>query len=144
MIHRKSLARSAAALALAFVCAGRSAAAVECWTGWGYFVEPGTHVYKSERFLISTAGAVVWRPGQTVALYILDEATGAIRQDLEPISVIPRNPRFSRQEGLPYVNGLAAVVGAPDDLAFGLSHIRPSVAGIERLDRFFRRACGLD
>ena len=123
---------------------GHPAAAVECWTGWGYFVEPATHVYKSERFLISTAGAVVWQPGLAVALYVLDDATGAIRKDLEPISVIPRNPRFSRQEGLPYVNGLATVVGSPDDLAFGLSHIRPSVAGIERLDRFFRRACGLD
>ncbi len=87
---------------------------------------------------------MVWQPGLAVALYVLDDATGAIRKDLEPISVIPRNPRFSRQEGLPYVNGLATVVGSPDDLAFGLSHIRPSVAGIERLDRFFRRACGLD
>ena len=32
--------------------------------------------------------------------------------------------------------------GSADVLAFGLSHIAPSVAGIARLDDFFRWACG--
>ncbi|MCG8354749.1 MAG: hypothetical protein MI920_04175 [Kiloniellales bacterium] len=120
------------------------ALAVECWTGWGYVVEAGSHAFKSERFLIVTAGPVAWSAGYPVELHVLDDRTGGRREDLAPLTVVPANPRFSRQQGLDYVNGIAAIVGSADQLAFGLSHIRPSVSGIERLDAFYRQACGLD
>lgn len=118
--------------------------ATECWSGWGYWVEPGTHVYKSDRILLVTKGSAVWMQGQPVTFYLLDETKGGIRPDAAPIKALPGMLRFSQKQRLQHVTGLAAVEGKSDHLAFGMSHIVQLVKGIEKLDSFYRWACGLE
>ena len=118
--------------------------ATECWSGWGYWVEPGTHAYKSNRILLVTKGSAVWTYGQPVTFYRLDETKGGIRPDEPPLKAFLGQLRFSQKQRLQYVTGLAAVEGKSDHLAFGMSHIVQLVKGIEKLDSFYRWACGLD
>ena len=133
-----------ALLALFPLALPTSARATECWSGWGYWVEPGTHVYKSNRILLVTKGSAVWMQGQPVTFYLLDEAKGGIHPDAAPIKALPGMLRFSQKQRLQHVTGLAAVEGKSDHLAFGMSHIVQLVKGIEKLDSFYRWACGLD
>jgi len=117
--------------------------ATECWTGWGYWIEAGSHRYKSERLLLVAQGAPDWVPGRPVTLHVLDGEQGGVKANEPPITVIPASLRFSRWQRLPQVTGVAAVPGRSDQLTFGLSHIVQLVTGIERLDAFYRWACGL-
>lgn len=133
------------ALGLTFAVAQATAVqATECWSGWGYWVEPGTHAYKSNRILLVTKGSAVWTYGQPVTFYRLDETKGGIVQDAPPLKALLGSLRFSQKQRLQHVTGLAAVEGTSDHLAFGMSHIVQLVKGIEKLDSFYRWACGLD
>ena len=60
------------------VLATPAAAAVECWSGWGYRVEPESLAFQGPRLLLVTADDVAWRVGQPVRLYRLDPRTGQI------------------------------------------------------------------
>ena len=130
-------------LTVALVALARPAGAVECWTGWGYWVDPWTQGYKSERLLLATKGPASWAWGRPVTLHVLDQAAGGFDSRWPPLRVFPGAPRFSIQQGLTYVTALASVQGKADFLTFGLSHIKQTAFGLERLDRFYRWACGL-
>ena len=143
MAERASRLFRASILALVTGLATGAVQATECWTGWGYWVEPGTHAYKSNRVLLVTKGPAKWVNGLPVTLYFLDEVKGGIRPDAPPITALPAALRFTQQQRLPHVTGLAAVEGKSDQLAFGMSHIVQLVQGIEKLDSFYRWACGL-
>lgn len=133
----------AATLVAAALLPGRAESrAVECWTGWGYWIDAESHRYKSERLLLVTRGAATWVPGQPVTLFLLDGEQGGIDEAAPPITAIPASLRFSRWQRLPQVTGIATVAGRSDRLTFGLSHITQLVTGIERLDAFYRWACG--
>ena len=123
--------------------AATPALAVECWTGWGYWVEPGTRAYQGPRLLLVTRGPASWIPGRAEQLYLLDPTKGGIQEGEAPLTVIPQLPRYSRQQGLIYVNDMVPVEGSENYLTFGLSYIKPTVTGIERLDDFYLWACGL-
>ena len=120
-----------------------AATAVECWTGWGYWIEPTTQGYASERFLIATKGPAAWLPGQPVVLYILDGRKGGIREDLGSITLVPGSLRFVQNQRLPSVTGRGWVSESSLHMAFGLNHIKQLVTGIARLDDFYLWACGL-
>ena len=138
-------AGTALALALSLVVAQTTAVrATECWSGWGYWVEPGTRAYKSNRILLVTKGSAVWMYGQPVTFYRLDEAKGGIVPDEPPLKAFLGSLHFSQKQRLQHVTGLASVEGKSDHLAFGMSHIVQLVKGIEKLDSFYRWACGLD
>lgn len=130
-------------IALLVLMASGPAGAVECWTGWGYWVDPWTQGYKSERLLLATKGPASWAWGRSVTLHVLDETEGGIDQRLPPLTVFPGKPRISTRQGLTYVTALASVQGQSDFLTFGLSHIEQTAFGLSRLDRFYRWACGL-
>ena len=119
------------------------AAPVECWRGWGYWVDARTRAYKSDEMLFVTRGAADWAPGVKVRLYRLDRASGRI-DDVEPaIAVIPIVARTYYRGTTNYVNAMANVAGSDDQLVFGLSHVAPSVAALPRMARFNAWACGL-
>ncbi|MGF1612264.1 MAG: hypothetical protein ACFCUQ_22935 [Kiloniellales bacterium] len=140
MIARRMMMPALIAAALVF--GPSESRATECWTGWGYWIEAGSHRYKSERLLLVAQGATAWAPGQPVTLYFLDGEAGGIDESEPPITAIPASLRFSRWQRLPLVTGIAVVAGRSDHLTFGLSHITQLVTGIERLDDFYRWACG--
>lgn len=116
---------------------------VECWTGWGYWLEPTTQAYASERFLIVTKGPAAWLPGQPVALYVLDARKGGIREDLGTITLVPGSLRYTQNQRLPSVTGRGWVPDSSLHMAFGLNHIKQLVTGIAKLDDFYLWACGL-
>ena len=130
-------------IAALLVCLVRPAAAVECWTGWGYWVDPATRQYKSERLLLATRGPADWLAGRPITLYLLDADEGGFVADQPPLLVTPAAPRFARHQRLSTVTALASVAGHADWLTFGLSHIKQTAFGLPRLDQFYRWACGL-
>lgn len=119
------------------------AAAVECWRGWGYWVDGRTRAYKSEEMLLVTRGPAHWAPGHAVALYVLDRASGRIAAQRAPITVVPLEARAYYRAPLNYVDGLAEVQGSDDRLVFGLSHVAPPAAPLPRLEDYNAWACGL-
>jgi len=121
----------------------RPAAAVECWTGWGYWIDPQTRAYRSERLLLATRGPVDWVPGAPVLLYRLDEQRGGFDESMPPLTVFPGPPRFSYRAETSLVTLVAAVAGRRDHLSLGLSHVKQTAFGLARLDQFYRWACGL-
>lgn len=134
---------SLAAVLLLLFSAGLPAGAVECWTGWGYWVDPWTQGYKGHRLLLATKGPASWAWGQPVTLHLLDQTAGGFDLRSEPLTVFPGKPNFSIQQGLTHVTALASVRGQSDFLTFGLSHIEQTAFGLDRLDQFYRWACGL-
>ena len=120
------------------------AAAVECWRGWGYWVDGTSRAYKSGEMLLVTRGPANWAPGAAVTLYTLDRATGRLDPEVPPIAAIPLNPRTYYRGNLNYADGLADVRGSTDRLVFGLSHIAPPSAPIGKLDEYNAWVCGLD
>jgi len=133
-------------LVLAIAPAEQAAAAepVECWRGWGYRIDPQTRTYKSEELLLVTKGPAGWQPGQEVALYLLDRASGQIDPKAPPITVVPFNPRSYYRNNLNYVDGEGQIVGSEDNLVFGLSHVPKPTAAIEKLYKYNVWACGLE
>lgn len=145
MSGRTGSARVVAATALFVVGLWPAAAgAVECWRGWGYWVDARTRAYKSEELLLVTKGPADWSSGQPVRLYLLDRATGRIATEQAPIVAIPLDPRSYYRGNLNYVDAIADVEGTEDRLVFGLSHIPAPSAPIEKLDDYNRWACGLE
>ncbi len=131
---------------LVFLAAAQVSApawAVECWQGYGYRVDPQTRTYTSEELLLVTKGPATWRVGAPVELYQLDRATGAIATDMTPLTVVPASARIYYRGRGNYVGGRGAILGSEDELVFGLSHVAPSVAALEALDKYNRWACGL-
>ncbi len=117
---------------------------VECWRGWGYRIDKQTRTYKSEELLLATKGSAGWQPGQEVALYLLDRASGRIVSDAPPITIVPFNPRSYYRNNLNYVDGEGQIVGSEDNLVFGLSHVPKPTAAIEGLYKYNVWACGLE
>lgn len=134
----------AAALLLAAGLWPAAAGAVECWRGWGYWVDGRTRAYKSEELLLVTRGPADWAPGRPVRLYLLDRASGRIAAEQAPIVAVPLDPRSYYRGNLNYVDAIADVEGAADRLVFGLSHIPAPTAPIEKLYDYNRWACGLE
>lgn len=118
-------------------------AAPQCWRGWGYWVDGATRAYKSEELLLVTRGDVVWNLDRPVTLYLLDRGSGQIRTDSPPIVVVPPLPRAQYNGRVNYVDGLARVEGANDQLVFGLSQISPPTAPLPQAVSFNRWMCGL-
>ncbi|MFQ6018306.1 MAG: hypothetical protein ACE5KF_08920, partial [Kiloniellaceae bacterium] len=58
--------------------------------------------------------------------------------------LIPANPRTYYRGRSNYVDGSGAVREAEDRLVFGLSHVAPPPAPLERLRDFNLWACGLE
>ena len=121
-----------------------AAEAVECWRGWGYRVDPQTRTYKSEELLLVTKGAVVWEPGREVALHPLDRTSGRIVPGAPPLAIRPGNLRSYYRDNLNYVDGEGAIAGTGDHLVFGLSHVPPPPAAIEKMRQYNIWACGLE
>jgi hypothetical protein len=131
------------AIAVLMVLGAAPAAAVECWRGWGYRVDPQSGAYKSEEMLLVTRGAVTWKAGRPVELHPLDRTSGRIDPDQAPITVIPVSPRTYYRGRGNYVDGRGPVQGARDDLTFGLNHIAPPAGALQAMEDYNRWACGL-
>ncbi|MBK1699298.1 hypothetical protein [Rhodovibrio salinarum] len=111
-----------------------------CWSGWGYFVEPGSLAFRSDRLLLVTDGAVDWATGERIALYRLDPETGRRVAQSAPIVVRPRQPRFASRDGNRTVDDVAGVVGRDVQLMLGMSRIGPAIA--PRSTQTLDWACG--
>ena len=85
----------------------RPAAAVECWQGWGYWVDAQTRAYKSQELLLVTDGPAGWAAGNSVILRVLDRATGRIDGSKAPIVAFPLKSRVYYRGNANYVDGLA-------------------------------------
>ncbi len=143
MSPRKYLLRLAVAGFFA-VLAAPPASAVECWQGWGYWIDAQTGTYKSQELLLVTDGPVDWIPGGSVTLRVLDRASGRIDESKAPIVAMPLDARVYYRGSANYVDGLAQVQGAADRIKFGLSHIAPSTPVLPAMEAYVARACGLD
>jgi hypothetical protein len=121
----------------------RPAAAVECWQGWGYWVDAQTRAYKSQEMLLVTDGPAGWVAGNPVTLRVLDRATGRIDETTAPIVALPLESRVYYRGSANYVDGLADVDGAADRIVFGLSQIAPSVPTLPAMEAYTAWACGL-
>lgn len=137
--------RMVLAMAVLLSIASTRAAAppIECWRGWGYWVDANTRAYKSDEMLFVTRGAADWAPGVTVRLYRLDRASGRIDDGEPAIAVNPVVARTYYRGTTNYVNAMADVAGSDDQLVFGLSHVAPPVSALPRMARFNAWACGL-
>ena len=138
------LAAVAVCLAVAPAWAAIADAPVECWRGWGYRVDRQTRTYTSQELLLVTKGAAAWQPGQEVALYMLDRASGRLAAQQLRLVIVPLNPRTYYRDNLNYVDGEGEIVGAADNLVFGFSHVPPPTADIEKMYQYNRWACGLE
>ena len=116
----------------------------ECWRGWGYRMDRTTRTYKSGELHLVTRGPAVWGPGRPVDLYLLDRASGQISPDTPPITVIPVAPRARYRGRTNYIDGQGPIAGSGDDLTFGLSHVVPPSADLDKLKAYNRWACGLE
>ena len=123
--------------------AAQAASETQCWRGWGYWVDGATRAYKSEELLLVSRGDVAWNLDRPVTLYLLDRSSGEIRRDHPPIVVVPPLPRAQYNGRVNYVDGLARVEGASDQLVFGLSQIAPPTAPLPQAVSFNRWMCGL-
>jgi hypothetical protein len=131
------------ATAIVFAAAPGAAAEVECWRGWGYWVDRQTGAYASEELLLVTRGPAIWEEGRRVVLHLLDRASGRIDPSRPAITAIQRGPRTYYRGRTNYVDARGEVPDAAHDLVFGLSHIAPPTAAIEKLAEYNRWACGL-
>lgn len=120
-----------------------TAHAVECWQGWGYWVDAQTRAYKSQELLLVTKGPADWAPGRPVTLYVLDRSNGQIDPARAPIVAVPIDPRAYYRGNANYVDGLADVRGAADRLVFGLSHVAAPASAIPEMEAYTAWACGL-
>ena len=111
-----------------------------CWSGWGYFVEPGSLAFQSDRLLLVTDGPIDWVPGDRIALYPLDPKTGRRVQGREPIVIRPRQPSFASRNANRTVDDVAEVVGRELQLMLGMTRIGPASAA--RSQRSLAWACG--
>lgn len=131
----------AAALLLLLTLGGSPALAREaCWSGWGYFVEPESLAFRSDRLLLVTDGPADWTPGTRIALYRLDPKTGRRLDGQEPIVVRPRRPSFASRNGNRTVDDVAGVVGREMQLMLGMTRIGPASAARSR--QTLAWACG--
>ena len=121
----------------------RPAAAVECWQGWGYWVDAQTRAYTSHEMLLVTDGPAGWAVGNSVTLRVLDRATGRIDDSKAPIVAVPLESRVYYRGSANYVDGLADVRGATDRIVFGLSQIVPLVPTLPAMEAYTAWACGL-
>jgi hypothetical protein len=133
----------ASAVAVLVALGAAPAAAVECWRGWGYRVDPQSGAYTSQEMLLVTKGAAAWEAGRPVKLHRLNRTSGRIDPDQAPIIVIPVNPRTYYRGRGNYVDGRGSVQGTRDDLTFGLNHIAPPAGGLQAMQDYNRWACGL-
>lgn len=140
---RRLCAAALCAALAALAAAPGTAWAVECWRGWGYWVDRKTGAYASDELLLVTRGPAVWEEGGRVVLYLLDRASGRIDPSRSAITAIQRGPRTYYRGRANYVDARGEVPGAAHDLVFGLSHIAPPTAAIEKLAQYNRWACGL-
>lgn len=134
---------AAAAFPLALMFPG-TVGAVECWQGWGYFVEPGSLAFKSSQTLYVTDGPVDWDGHDWIRLYPIDPDTGLRDSKRKPVLVRPKQP--SRQGGGVWgtvVDDVAEVLGSDLSMLLRLSHIKSSEHAATRNDRYSRWACGL-
>jgi hypothetical protein len=129
-----------ALLALLTLAAAPAQAREACWSGWGYFVAPGSLAFQSDRLLLATDGPADWVPGARIALYSLDPETGRRVQGQEPIVIRPRRPSFSSRNGNRTVDDVARVVGREQRLMLGMTRIGPASAA--RSQRSLAWACG--
>lgn len=143
MILRVKRLRYAALAGLFAALISYPAAAVECWQGWGYWVDSQTRAYKSQELLLVTDGPADWAAGKTVTLRVLDRATGRIDESKAPIAAVPLEPRAYYRGNANYVDGIADVEGAMDRLVFGLSQITPPVPTLPEMEAYTAWACGL-
>jgi hypothetical protein len=130
----------AGALMLLMLAAAPVQAREACWSGWGYFVEPGSLAFASDRLLLATDGPADWVPGARIALYRLDPETGRRLPDRDPIVVRPRRPSFASRHANRTVDDVAAVVGRELQLMLGMTRIGP--ASTARGRRTLAWACG--
>lgn len=147
IVRRWPLRPSGALVMLAALVATATlgqAAPIECWRGWGYRVDARSGTYASGELLLVTQGAPRWAPGLPVVLYELDRTSGRIRDDAEPMTVIPVAPRIYHRGRLDYVDGRGPLAGTDHDLVFGLSHIGPPSADLAPLAAYTAWACGRD
>jgi len=135
--------RHFAAAGLFAVLVSSPAQAVECWQGWGYWVDAQTRAYKSQELLLVTEGLANWTQGNSVTLRILDRATGGIDESKPPIVAQPLKSRVYYRGSANYVDGLADVEGASERIVFGLSQIAPSVPALPAMEAYTAWACGL-
>ena len=144
MTRARLAALAAVLLALLTLPAAPTPAAAQareaCWSGWGYFVEPGSLAFQSERLLLATDGPADWVPGARIALYPLDPKTGRRAQGREPIVIRPRRPSFSSRNANRTVDDVAQVVGRELQLMLGMTRIGPASAA--RSQRSLAWACG--
>jgi hypothetical protein len=144
MTRARLAALAAVLLALLTLPAAPTPAAAQareaCWSGWGYFVEPGSLAFRSERLLLATDGPTDWVPGARIALYPLDPKTGRRAQGREPIVIRPRRPSFSSRNANRTVDDVAQVVGRELQLMLGMTRIGPASAA--RSQRSLAWACG--
>ena len=103
-----------------------------CWSGWGYFVEPGSLAFQSDRLLLATDGPADWVPGERIALHPLDPKTGRRVQGREPIVIRPRQPSFASRNANRTVDDVAEVVGRDQQLMLGMTRIGPASAARSR------------
>ncbi|RDD61669.1 hypothetical protein [Ferruginivarius sediminum] len=130
-------------LCLLLLWALPAAAGVECWSGWGYRVAPGTLAFRGERMLLVTPGPADWRVGEEVTLLPLDPESGRIDPNAATIHVRPRRPRFfSTREGNRAMDDVADIVGEDSHLMLGMTRVGPAVSGTPRQEAFLRWACG--
>ena len=144
MTRARLAALAAVLLALLTLPAAPTPAAAQareaCWSGWGYFVEPGSLAFRSERLLLATDGPTDWVPGARIALYPLDPKTGRRAPGQEPIVIRPRRPSFSSRNANRTVDDVAQVVGRELQLMLGMTRIGPASAA--RSQRSLAWACG--
>ena len=131
---------AAAALVLLSLLAAPAQAREACWSGWGYFVEPDSLAFRSERLLLATDGPADWVPGTRIALYPLDPETGRRVAEAAPIVIRPRQPSFASRNGNRTVDDVAAVAGRKLQLMLGMTRIGPASAPASQ--RSLDWACG--
>ncbi len=111
-----------------------------CWSGWGYFVEPDSLAFRSERLLLVTDGPADWVPGSRIALYPLDPETGRREPGAGAVVIRPRQPSFASRNGNRTVDDVAAVAGRELRLMLGMTRIGPASAAASQ--RTLDWACG--
>jgi hypothetical protein len=113
----------------------------ECWRGWGYLLDGVDGGYKSQEMLLVTIGTAIWEAGRPVELFLLDRASGLI-SEMPSFTITPENPRIYYRGRLNYVDTTAGIVGSPDRIVIGLSHIEPARPGVPAKEGYNRWACG--
>ncbi len=93
--------------------------------------------------LLVTKGPADWRPGQRIVLHTIDRTSGQIVPSVPHVTIVLLNSRAYYRNNLNYVDGEGEIVGAKDNLVFGLNHIPLPTAAIEKLHDYNAWACGV-